>query len=203
VDGPGSLQCTVQFNVAPLLRCFHCIASMRLLARSRRVLVGACRLEADQHRRGRLERRADDTITAAAVTAVDPESGDHGQRRLDCRIRPASRPGQGVRRGGQGRRGRRLPGRVLPGNGTATLGKVRDHLRDASTKWELVPGKEGTPGPVTPVVALMTTLWEGQRSRHAGTPTSRRLLQAEAEAVVNLAAMLVQWLHTRSTRSRS
>ena len=84
---------------------------------------------------------------------------------------------------------------VLPANGTATMGKVRDHLRDAPTKWELdLPRKDGTPGPVTPVVEMLTALWEGQRSRHAGTASSRRQTQAEAEAAVHLAAILVQWL---------
>jgi len=84
---------------------------------------------------------------------------------------------------------------VLPANGNATLGTVRMHLRDAHTKWELVlPGKDGTAGSVTPVVEMLTALWEGQRSRHAGTAGSRRQTQAEAEAAVHLAATLVQWL---------
>jgi hypothetical protein len=84
---------------------------------------------------------------------------------------------------------------VLSTSPTATLGTVRNHLRDAAAKWELVlPGKDGAPGDVTPLVAMLTALWEGQRSRHAGTPSSRRQDRAEAEAAVHLAATLVQWL---------
>jgi hypothetical protein len=84
---------------------------------------------------------------------------------------------------------------VLPANGSATMGTVRDHLRDAPAKWDLVlPRKDGNAGPVTPVVEMLTALWEGQRSRHAGTASSRRQTQAEAEAAVHLAATLVQWL---------
>jgi hypothetical protein len=86
---------------------------------------------------------------------------------------------------------------ALPSNRSATLGQVRDHLRDAAAKWAVViPGKDGAPGPADPVVAMMTALWEGQRSRHAGTPSSRRQIPAEAEAAVHLAATLVQWLTT-------
>lgn len=84
---------------------------------------------------------------------------------------------------------------VLPSTATATLGQVRNHLRDAAAKWAVVlPAKDGSPGPADPVVAMMTALWEGQRSRRAGTPSSRRQSQDEAEAAVHLAATLVQWL---------
>jgi hypothetical protein len=44
------------------------------------------------------------------------------------------------------------------------------------------------------MVEMLTALWEGQRSRHAGTASARRQTQAEAEAAVHLAAVLVQWL---------
>jgi hypothetical protein len=58
---------------------------------------------------------------------------------------------------------------VLPTNATATLGKVRDHLRDADAKWELV----------------------------------RRQNQDGAEAVVHLAATLVQWSTSGALRRRA
>src|SRR5207248_2166435 len=51
---------------------------------------------------------------------------------------------------------------VLPANATATLGTVRNHLRDAAGKWEIIlPAKDGTAGAVTPVVEMMTALWGG------------------------------------------
>jgi hypothetical protein len=84
---------------------------------------------------------------------------------------------------------------VLPTNATATLGRVRDRLRDTPNHWQLIlPGRDGNPGPVEPMVAMITALWEGQRSRHAGTPTARRQDAGEAEAALYLACTLVQWL---------
>lgn len=93
---------------------------------------------------------------------------------------------------------------VLPTNPTATLGQVRNHLRDAPTKWEIVlPDKNGALAPATVVMEMMTALWEGQRSRHAGTPTSRRQQSAEAAAAVHLAATLMNWLTSGVLRRKT
>lgn len=152
-----------------------------------------------------VERRVDDAVTAATAataTAAGLEAGGHLGAAWTAAYGRHPDPDKAYAEAVKAVEAAACPV-VLPSNGTATLGKVRDHLRDASAKWELVvPGKAGTPGPVTPVVALMTTLWDGQRSRHAGTPTSRRQLQEEAEAVVHLAAMLVQWLHSGVVRRK-
>ncbi len=155
---------------------------------------------------GGVERRGDETITAATAAtaaAASPESGGHLSAAWTAAYGRHPDPDKAYAEAVKAVEAAACPV-VLPSNGTATLGKVRDHLRDASAKWELVvPGKDGTPGPVTPVIALMTTLWEGQRSRHAGTPTSRRQLQTEAEAVIHLAATLVQWLHSGALRRKA
>jgi hypothetical protein len=93
---------------------------------------------------------------------------------------------------------------VLPTNKLATLGTVLGELRgNQATMWELtLPTVDGMPGAVAPVVGMMKALWEGQRSRHAGTATSRRQEQAEAEAAVHLAAVLVQWLTSGALRKK-
>lgn len=93
---------------------------------------------------------------------------------------------------------------VLPKSPTPSLGTVRDHLRDANGKWELVlPDRDGNPAPVGVVVEMLTVLERGQRSRHGGGPNSRRQTQAEAEAAVHLAATLVMWLSTGVLRRRA
>ena len=40
---------------------------------------------------------------------------------------------------------------------------------------------------------MLDLLWKGQ-SRHGGNPNSRQQTQAEAEAAVQMAAALTQWL---------
>jgi hypothetical protein len=82
---------------------------------------------------------------------------------------------------------------VLPKGHRETLGKVRSHLRDAPTKWELaIPGQDGK-GDVGPVVSMLGLLWEGQSDRHGGSPLSRPISQESAEMAVHLGTTLVQW----------
>jgi hypothetical protein len=118
-----------------------------------------------------LERRVDPTATAAVaatIHAARDEAADHlrthGPRptaTTPIRTRPTARRSRPSR-----------PPRALSfylTASTATLGTVRDHLRDAKARWELaLPGKDGSPGNVDPLVAMLTCLWEGQRSRHGG-----------------------------------
>ncbi|WBC14016.1 hypothetical protein O7600_23320 [Micromonospora sp. WMMA1998] len=89
--------------------------------------------------------------------------------------------------------------------GSATLGTVIGELgKNAPHKWELVlPGKDGQPSGVEPIVSMMQTLWEAQLSRHGGAPKSRRQNQDEAEAAVHLAVLLVQWLSTGVLRRKA
>lgn len=54
----------------------------------------------------------------------------------------------------------------------------------------------GNPRTAEGIVTMMETLWNAQHSRHGGGPNSRRQNQDEAEAAVNLAVFLVQWLST-------
>ncbi|MET9297787.1 hypothetical protein ABZX66_00555 [Micromonospora aurantiaca] len=88
--------------------------------------------------------------------------------------------------------------------GSATLGTVIGVLsKNAPHKWELVlPGKDGQPSGVEPIVSMMEALWQAQCSRHGGAPKSRRQSQDEAEAAVHLAVLLVQWLSTGVLRKK-
>ncbi|QXV63535.1 hypothetical protein [Amycolatopsis sp. TNS106] len=93
---------------------------------------------------------------------------------------------------------------VLPSTDKATLGTVIAHLRQATTKWETVLiGANATPGGPEPVMELMARLWTGQVSRHGGSKNSRDQDQAEAEAAVHAAVLLVQWLSTGTLRRKS
>jgi hypothetical protein len=152
-----------------------------------------------------LERRVNPTVTQAVTTTIhnaDAEAAGHLAAAWDAAYGRHPDPDRAYAEAVKAVEAVACP-TVLPASTTATLGTVRDHLRDATAKWKLVlPGKEGTPGEVTPVVAMMTALWEGQRSRHAGTPTSRRQDQAEAEAAIHLAATLVQWLSSGGLRDK-
>ncbi|WP_432983318.1 hypothetical protein [Dactylosporangium sp. CA-233914] len=153
-----------------------------------------------------LERRIDPTATAAVTTTIvsaPAESSRHLAAAWDAAYGRAPDPDKAYAEAVKAVEAVACT-LVLPTNGNATLGTVRTHLRDAPTKWELVlPGKDGNPGSVTPMVEMLTALWEGQRSRHAGTATSRPQTQAEAEAAVHLAGTLVQWLATGVLRRRT
>ncbi|MFG1820825.1 hypothetical protein ACGFIF_44215 [Kribbella sp. NPDC049174] len=150
-----------------------------------------------------LERRVNPTVTQAVTTTIhnaDAETAGHLAASWEAAYGRRPDPDKAYAEAVKAVEAAACP-RVLPASATATLGTVRDHLRAATAKWELVlPGKDGTPGDITPVVAMMTALWDGQRSRHAGTPTARR--QDQAEAAIHLAATLVQWLSNGAVRGK-
>lgn len=78
---------------------------------------------------------------------------------------------------------------LSPNNLKATLGTLRGDLRTNAALWHFVIDADG----VETVLAMMTTLWEGQTSRHGGVnPTVKETPEA-ARAAVHLAATLVQW----------
>jgi len=89
--------------------------------------------------------------------------------------------------------------RVLPNDSKATLGKVIGNLREHKSKWALVLVDKDGIGTIDPLVAMLDRLWSGQVSRHGGGE-SREQTQAEAEAAVHLACVLIQWLTTDALR---
>lgn len=90
-----------------------------------------------------------------------------------------------------------------PANGRASLGTVCRDLASQAAKWELVlVDDKAQPGGIEHLVGLLTQLWQGQRSRHAGGATSRDQTQPEAEAAVHLAALAIHWISSGSLRKR-
>jgi hypothetical protein len=80
---------------------------------------------------------------------------------------------------------------VEPGNSLATLGTMIRYMRDHSADFRLV-----LPGPgvsADTATAMMSVLWKGQTSRHAGQTPTRKETVEEARAAVHLAVVLVQW----------
>ncbi|GAA2930810.1 hypothetical protein GCM10010446_14500 [Streptomyces enissocaesilis] len=91
----------------------------------------------------------------------------------------------------------------LPLDPLPTLGKVRNHLRDADAKYEYVlTDKSGKPGNTGGVVAMLTDLWEGHSDRHAGGPREVPVSQEAAEAALTIATALVTLLSSSAVRPR-
>ncbi|MFC8491842.1 hypothetical protein ACFUJU_13770 [Streptomyces sp. NPDC057235] len=92
----------------------------------------------------------------------------------------------------------------LPRDQLPTLGKVRDHLRNAGAKYEYVlTDKSGKPGNTGGVVAMLTDLWEGHSDRHAGGPREVPVSQEAAEAALTTATALVTLLSGEAVRPRT
>ncbi|WP_050671298.1 hypothetical protein [Luteipulveratus halotolerans] len=81
---------------------------------------------------------------------------------------------------------------ISPQNNKQTLGTMIRNVSDKPTKWTCVlPSSDSSSG-VQLVLALMTTLWKGQTSRHGGIDPTDHETPDEARAAVHLAATLVQ-----------
>lgn len=90
---------------------------------------------------------------------------------------------------------------LLPRAPFPTLSLARDHLRDAAAKYEFaIAGKNGTPGDVTLVIDMLSTLCRGHSDRHAGGPNNTPVTQESAEAAFALAVTLVGWFATGAVR---
>lgn len=91
--------------------------------------------------------------------------------------------------------------------GTTTIYRVRDHLRDASHKWCFVlvndsRSASGT-GSIDTVLEMLNRLLSGQTGRHdvdGNTVNNRPSTLEEAQAAVHLSAVLVQWFTTNTIR---
>jgi hypothetical protein len=155
-----------------------------------------------------LERRINDTVTAAAtqvVRSANDEAADHLRTAWEKTYGRDPDPDTAYREGVRAVESVACP-LVEPkkaAKNLATLGSAIGELRSAGHVWELIlPAKDGQPRDVSTIVSMMESLWEGQVSRHAGAPKARRQTQAEAETAVHLAALLVQWLSTGVLRRK-
>jgi hypothetical protein len=169
----------------------------------RLLLDGGTAWTLTQHEDG-LERRVDPTAAAAVAATVEgaataastspaAQAGDHLARAWDAAYGADPDADRAYDEAVLAVEALACP-LVCPANMSRTLGTVIRDLRNQSAKWEL--GIGGTTGELIGpgrMVEMLALVWEGQ-SRHAGAPNSRLQTQAEAEAVVHLAATLVHWL---------
>ncbi len=88
---------------------------------------------------------------------------------------------------------------VIPNQKVPTLGMAMGDLRAQAKndEWSLEIGdavkqKEN----VERFIGMMELLWKNHESRHAGGPSARVQEQHEAEAVLHLAILIVQWVNT-------
>lgn len=91
----------------------------------------------------------------------------------------------------------------LPNDKEPTLGKVRSHLDQSRSKYEMViSDRVGGSAGIDAMVELVSLLWHGQRDRHSGGPTTTPITQESAETAVHAAAVLVQWVASGSIRKK-
>ncbi|MFE1396963.1 hypothetical protein ACFW53_03380 [Nocardiopsis dassonvillei] len=92
---------------------------------------------------------------------------------------------------------------VVPNDPGPTLGKTLGILRQqtAGGTWRLVVGALGNqPQNIERFIGMVDLLWKNHDSRHAGGPNARAQEQHEAEAVLHLAILIVQWVNTHVLR---
>lgn len=82
---------------------------------------------------------------------------------------------------------------VVPKDTKATLGKVADHFRDAASRWSVggLDAKQIASGET--LHTMLRTLWHNQERHARSDGTIVDVSQAEAEAAVSLAVILVHW----------
>jgi hypothetical protein len=152
-----------------------------------------------------LERRVDDTVTAAVQQAVRTARDDAAAHLAAAWSAVYGRnpdPDRAYDEAVLAVEAVACP-LICPNNGRRTLGTVIADLRNQTARWELVIGDStGQPAGPERLVEMLSLLWQGQ-SRHAGAPNSRRQNQAEAEAAVHLAATVVQWFTAGVLRRRT
>jgi hypothetical protein len=90
---------------------------------------------------------------------------------------------------------------VEPNNTRATLGTMLGHLRSHPGQFCLDLPAPGIS--ITPVIGMMTALWEGLTSRHGSQTPTRPETREEARAAVHLAVLLVQWFSSGMIQPRA
>ena len=152
-----------------------------------------------------LERRVDVTVTAAVIETVHTtrdEAAEHLAAAWSATYGRHPDPDKAYSHAVLAVEAVSCP-LVAPRSDRATLGSVIRDLNNQSDQWELVlADRSGQPAKISGAIDMLNLLWRGQ-SRHAGSSNSRRQTQAEAEAAVHLAAVLVQWLSSGVLRRKS
>ncbi len=91
---------------------------------------------------------------------------------------------------------------VIPGarGARATLGKVIIDLSDHQQDWRLSICSAAAPAEISPLLAMLRLLWQGQTDRHGGSAPATPVTAPAAEAAVHLAVTLVQWFRSGAVR---
>jgi hypothetical protein len=146
-------------------------------------------------RRGRyrLERRVDETVTAAAEGAMDAPgaAGAHLAKAWTEAYGRSPDPSAAYGHAVKAVEAAAKPV-VLPADDKATLGKMVPALRDKPQKWDVVLAAAPDFDRVAVVRLMAELLLQGQTDRH-GEPDQVPVEQEQAEAAVHLAALLVRW----------
>lgn len=149
-------------------------------------------------RKGRLERRVDDSAVAAferATATASDEASMHLRRAWSATYGRDPDPSRAYGDAVRAVEAVACP-LVLPDDQRPTLGKVIARLRQRPSDWTFIlPGERESAG-IGPLQLMLQLLWTAQRSRHAGGPDTRDQLMAETEAAVSLAITLVQWFQS-------
>lgn len=88
---------------------------------------------------------------------------------------------------------------VVPNKAKATLGDVLGQLKANPGGWSLVLNTSGPTDSVETLEAMLRLMWPNP-DRHGGGQTSRTPSLPEAEAVVQLAVLVVQWARAGTIR---
>ncbi|MEU8378269.1 hypothetical protein [Streptosporangium sp. NPDC048865] len=148
-----------------------------------------------------LERRVDETAAAAArstIAAAPPDASAHLKAAWSTAYGFHPDPEKAYSQAIKAAEAVVIPA-TIPNAGTPTLGTALKHLEDTKAKWTTVlDDKNGNPASAEPIIGLIRMLWQGQRDRHAGGPTSKPTTQEAAEAAVHAAVLIVQWFNSRA-----
>lgn len=150
----------------------------------------------------RLERRADDTVVAAAEMAMSAP-GSAGSLLASAWGRAYGRhpdPGQAYGNAIKAVEAAAV-GVISPNNARATLGTMIKDIEAAPHKWVFALTTAPHVDPVGTVTNMMQCLWTGQAGRH-GSAAAIHVdnTQREAEVALSLAIPLIQWFSDGAIR---
>jgi hypothetical protein len=159
--------------------------------------------------RDSLERRQDETVTAAAHQAGQTAKS-YGRAAAADRLRNAWSKTYGLHPDPSKAFGEAILAveavavpAILPKEADAHLGHVYGQLRTQRHLYELaVTDKSGAAASIQPVTELVGLLWSGHTDRHEGNVPAVPITQEAAEMAVHAAATLVQWFASGAIRRK-
>lgn len=157
-----------------------------------------------------LERRQDETVTAAAHQAAEvaesvgrPAAARHLREAWHKVYGLHPQPSEAFGEAILAVEAIAVPA-IVPAQASATLGNVYGQLSRQGHLYELtIHSKEtGDKASVEPVTHLIGLLWHGHTDRHEGNVAAIPITQDAAEIAVHAAATLIQWFAMGAVRRR-